>query len=221
MINRICRIRQVIKVVAPRWMFEGGIHDNAHEALVAVRHEEDDQIEHSQYRHFLSWACAGVDAEVVPTGGRDRVGCLPDQVKLTHALNQDLDEAVKDIQQLAGHGEEASWRITELEALCNQHEEATQKLKEEKATLEGMLQSRDMLIMEIAAEIELDRKGEDDDEDEDVDEDDKDEDDDEDDEEDNNDDDDDDDRGGDAATLPVATPPIAAPEEIVEEEEDP
>jgi hypothetical protein len=185
-------------------MFEGGIHDNAHEALVAVRHEEDDQIEHSQYRHFLSWACAGVDAEVVPTGGRDRVGCLPDQVKLTHALNQDLDEAVKDIRQLAGHGEEASWRITELEALCNQHEEATQKLKEEKATLEGMPQSR-----------------EDDDEDEDVDEDDKDEDDDEDDEEDNNDDDDDDDRGGDAATLPVAAPPIVAPEEIVEEEEDP
>jgi hypothetical protein len=54
MINRICRIRQVIKAVAPRWMFEGRIHDNAHEALVAVRHEEDDQIEHSQYRHFLS-----------------------------------------------------------------------------------------------------------------------------------------------------------------------
>jgi hypothetical protein len=33
-------------------------------------------------------------------------------------LTQDLNEAVKEIQQLGNHGEKASWRITEVEALC-------------------------------------------------------------------------------------------------------
>jgi hypothetical protein len=55
---------------------------------------------------------------VIPTEGHDHIGCLVDQVKLAHALTQDLNEAVKEIQQLGNHGEKASWRITEVEALC-------------------------------------------------------------------------------------------------------
>jgi hypothetical protein len=39
--------------------------------------------------------------------------------------------------------------------------EDTQKLKEEKATLEGMVESHDELIMEIAKETGLDCMGED------------------------------------------------------------
>jgi hypothetical protein len=54
-------------------------------------------MEHSQYRHFLSQACEGVDAVVVPAEGHDHVGCLPDQVKLARALNEELDQAMKDI----------------------------------------------------------------------------------------------------------------------------
>jgi hypothetical protein len=39
----------------------------------------------------------GVEAVVLPVGDRDRIGCFADQVKLTHALVQDLDEAVKEL----------------------------------------------------------------------------------------------------------------------------
>jgi HPt (histidine-containing phosphotransfer) domain-containing protein len=106
---------------------------------------------------------------VLPIEGHDRVGCLPDLVKLTQALTKDLDEAVKEIHQLVNHGEEASRRITELEALCMQHEDAAKKLNEEKTTIEGMVQSRNELLMEIADEIRLNRMGEDNHEDEDED----------------------------------------------------
>jgi predicted nuclease with TOPRIM domain len=94
---------------------------------------------------------------VVPAGGRNPVGCLSDQVKLTRALKQELDEAMKEICQLGDHEEEASRRITELEALCKQNEEVIEKLKMENTTLEGMVQSRDELIMEIVAKTRLDR----------------------------------------------------------------
>jgi hypothetical protein len=62
---------------------------------------------------------------------------------------------------LGEHGKEASQKITELEALCKRLREDAQKLKEEKATLEGMVESHDELIMEIAKEIWLDPMGED------------------------------------------------------------
>jgi hypothetical protein len=71
-----------------------------------------------------------------------------------------------------------------------------QKLEEEKTTLEGMVESRDELIMEIARETGLDRMGEDaEDEDEDEYADD----------------------GGDATAPPVPAPPAAALEEIDDE----
>jgi hypothetical protein len=40
---------------------------------------------------------------------------------------------------LGEHGEEASQKITELEALCKKKEDAAKKPKEEKANLEGMI----------------------------------------------------------------------------------
>jgi hypothetical protein len=83
-----------------------------------LQHEEDDQIEHSQYRHFPSHAREGAEAMALPTEGRDRIGCFVDQVKLTSALVRDLDEAIKEVKLLGEHAEEASQKITELEALC-------------------------------------------------------------------------------------------------------
>jgi hypothetical protein len=73
--------------------------------------------------------------------------------------------------------------------------EDTQKLEEEKVTLEGMVKSHNELIMEIARETGLDRMGEDaenEEEDEDADD-------------------------GDAAAPPILAPPTAAPEEIDDE----
>jgi hypothetical protein len=58
----------------------------------------------------------------------------------------------------------------ELEALCNQHTEASQKLMEE-AKLERMIQSCDELIMEMVNEYGLNRMGENDDDEDDDDDD--------------------------------------------------
>jgi hypothetical protein len=119
------------------------------------------------------------------------MGCFTDQVKLTHALVRDLDEAVKEVKLLGGQEEESSQRIIELEALCRKLREDTQRLEEEKATLEGMVESHDELLMEIARETGLNCLGEDaEDEEEDEDADD----------------------GGDATA-----PPAALPEEIDDE----
>jgi hypothetical protein len=114
-------------------------------------------------------------------------------VKLTRALVRYLDEAVKEVKLLGEHEEESSQKITELEALCKRMRGDAQKLREGKATLDGMMKSRDDLLMEIAEENGLNRMGE-------------------------NDNDEDDDDGGDATAPPAPAPPTAAPEEIVEEE---
>jgi hypothetical protein len=75
----------------------------------------------------------------MPARDRDHIGCFTDQVKLTRALVQDLDEAVKAVNLLGEHEEESSQKITELEALCKRLREDAQKLREEKTTLEGMI----------------------------------------------------------------------------------
>jgi hypothetical protein len=77
--------------------------------------------------------------------------------------------------------------------------EDAQKLKEEKVTLEGMVESCDELIMEIAKETGLDRMGED--------------------VEDENKEDEDAVYRGDVDAPPVPAPPVAAPKEVVEEED--
>jgi hypothetical protein len=77
----------------------------------------------------------------------------------------------------------------ELEALCKRLREDTQKLKEEKTTLEGMIQSRDELIIEMAEEYVLNCIGENDDADE-----------------------------RNATAPPTPAPPLAVPEEIVKVE---
>jgi hypothetical protein len=116
--NHIRRICQVVEAPAPWWTFEAGMREAAREALAVLRHEADEQMAHSQYRHFPSRAEEGARAVILPAGGRDHMGCFTDQVKLTHALVQNLDEAVKEVKLLGEHGEESSRKITELEALC-------------------------------------------------------------------------------------------------------
>jgi hypothetical protein len=54
MTDHIWRIRQVVEAPAPRWTFEAGMREAAHEALAILRHEADEQMAHSQYRHFPS-----------------------------------------------------------------------------------------------------------------------------------------------------------------------
>jgi hypothetical protein len=148
-------------------------------------------MEQSQYRHFPSRTREGAEAVVMPVGDRYHIGCFADQVKLTHALVRDLDEAVKEVNLLGEHEEESSQKIIELEALCKRLREDAQKLKEEKTTMEGMIQSRDELIMEMTEEYGLNHMGE------------------------NDDDEDDDDDEGNAIARPA---PAAVPEEIIEEE---
>jgi hypothetical protein len=47
-------------------------------------------------------------------GDRDHIGCFADQVKMSHALVGDLDEAVKEVNLLGEHEEESSQKITKL-----------------------------------------------------------------------------------------------------------
>jgi hypothetical protein len=131
---------------------------------------------------------------VMPTGDCHHIRCFTDQVKLTHALVQDLDEVINGVNLLGEHEEESNQKIIELEALCKRLREDAQKLKEEKATLEGMIQSCDELVMEMAEEYGLNHMGENDD-----------------------DEDEDDDDEGNAAPHPIPVP-ATVPEEIIEEE---
>jgi hypothetical protein len=186
--DRICCIRQVVEAPTPTWTFEAGMRGAAREALAILCHEADEQMAHSQYRHFPSRAEEGAEAIILAVGGHDHMGCFTDQVKLTHALVRNLDEAIKEVKLLGEHEEESSRKITELETLCKKLRDDTQRLEEEKATLEEMVESRDELLMEITRETGLDRMGEDDDDEE---------------EEDAND-------GRDAAAPPAtASPPLA------------
>jgi hypothetical protein len=57
-----------------------------------------------------------------------------------------------------------------MEALCKRLREDAQRLREERTTLEGMIQSRDELILEMAEEYGLNRMGENDDDEDDDDE---------------------------------------------------
>jgi hypothetical protein len=131
----------------------------------------------------------------MPIGDRDHIRCFTDQVKMTRALVRDLDEAVKEVNLLGEHEEESSQKITELEVICKRMRDDAQRLREERTTLERMIQSRDELILEMAKEYGLNCMGEnDDDEDE-----------------------NDDDEGN--VVTPPAPVPAAVPEEIIEEED--
>jgi hypothetical protein len=111
MTDHIHLIHQVVEAPAPRWMFEVGMREVAREALAILRHEADEQMAHSQYRHFSSRA-KGAEAVILPAGGHDRMGCFTNQVKLTCALVRDLDEAVKEVKLLGEHEEESSQKMT-------------------------------------------------------------------------------------------------------------
>jgi chromosome segregation ATPase len=110
-------------------------------------------------------------------------------------LVRDFDEAIKEVNLLGEHEEESNQKITELEALCKSLREDFQRLREENTTLEGMIQSCDELILEMAEEYGLNRMGE------------------------NNDDKDEDDDDEGNTVAPPALAPAAMPEEIVEEED--
>jgi hypothetical protein len=110
-------------------------------------------------------------------------------------LVQDLDEAIKEVNLLGEHEEESSQKITEREALCKRLSEHAQRLREERTTLEGMIQSHDELILEMAEEYGLNHMGENDEEEE----------------------EEDDDEGN--VIAPPAPVPVVMPEEIVEEED--
>jgi hypothetical protein len=131
---------------------------------------------------------------VMPAGDRDHIRCFTDPVKLTRALARDLNEAIKVVNLIGEHEEESSQKITQLEALCKRLREDAQKLREEKTTLEGMIQSRDELILETTEEYGLNRMGE------------------------NDDDEDEDDDDEENTVTPPAPVPTAVPEEIIEEE---
>jgi hypothetical protein len=90
-------------------------------------------------------------------------------------------------------------KITELEALCKELREDTQRLEEEKATLEEIVESHDELLTDSSREMGLDRMGEDEDEQK---------------------EEEDADDGRDATAPPVATPPPPVPPTIVPEEID-
>jgi hypothetical protein len=52
--DHIHLIRQVVEAPAPRWTFESGMREAAHEALAVLQHESDERVAHSQYHHFSS-----------------------------------------------------------------------------------------------------------------------------------------------------------------------
>jgi hypothetical protein len=62
------------------------MREAAREALVVLHHEADEQMAHSQYRHFPSRAEEGAEAVILLAGGHDHMGCFTDQVKLARAL---------------------------------------------------------------------------------------------------------------------------------------
>jgi hypothetical protein len=159
--------------------------------LTVLLHEVNEQMEHLQYHHFPSHAGEGAEAVVMPVGDCGHIGCFTDQVQLTHCLVQDLDEAVKEL--LGDHEDESSQKIMKLEALCKRLREDAQKLREEKATLEGMIKSCDELLMEMAEEYGLNHMGE-------------------------NDNDEDEDNEGNTIGPPAPMPHAAALEEIVKDE---
>jgi hypothetical protein len=192
--DHICRIRQVVEASTPRWTFKRGMREATREALVLLRHEAEKQIEQSQYRHFLSRAQEGAEVVVMPAGDHDHIGCFTNKVKLTHALVRDIDEAVKEVKLLGENEDESSQKIIELEALCKRLREDAQKLREERATLEGMIKSHDELLMEMAKEYGLNCMGEN-----------------------NDDEDEDDDDEGNATAPPTPVPPATMPKEIIDE----
>jgi hypothetical protein len=64
------------------------------------------------------------------------------------------------VKLLGEYEKESSQKIAKLEALCKKLREDTQRLKEEKATLEEMVDSHNEVLMEIAREMRLDLMGE-------------------------------------------------------------
>jgi hypothetical protein len=54
LIPLVCTCGDLLEAAAPRWTFEAGMREAAQEALAVLWHEADEEMTHSQYRHFLS-----------------------------------------------------------------------------------------------------------------------------------------------------------------------
>jgi hypothetical protein len=106
--DHIRRIHHVVEATTPMWTFEEGMREAAREALALLRHEVEEQMEQLQYCHFLSRAREGAKVVVIPAGDRDHIECFTNQVKLTRALVEDLDEPIKEVNLLGEHEEESS-----------------------------------------------------------------------------------------------------------------
>jgi hypothetical protein len=115
----ICHTHQVHEAATPRAKFEADIWDAACQTFAILRHEEDDPMEHTQYRHFLSRPHGGSNLVVLPTRHNDPVGCLHEQVHLTCTMNEELDQAMSEIPCLCEQERVAKRKIEDLEALCN------------------------------------------------------------------------------------------------------
>jgi hypothetical protein len=76
--DHIHRIYQVVEVFTPRWTFEGGMREATWEALAVLRHEANEQMEHSKYYHFPNCTREGAEAVVMPAGDHDHIGCFTD-----------------------------------------------------------------------------------------------------------------------------------------------
>jgi hypothetical protein len=88
----------------------------------------------------------------MPAGDRDHIGCFTDQVKLTWALVQDLDEAIKEVNLLGEHEEESSQKITELEVVCKRLRDDGQWLREERTwCVTGSWSSRRRIDLQITS----------------------------------------------------------------------
>jgi hypothetical protein len=81
--DHIHRIRHMVEATTPRWTFERGMREATREDLALLWHEVKEQMEQSQYHHFLSRTREGAKAVVIPAGDHDHIGCFADQVKLT------------------------------------------------------------------------------------------------------------------------------------------
>jgi hypothetical protein len=161
--DHIRRIHHVVVATTLRWTFEGGMRETAQEALVLLRHEAEEQMEQSQYCHFLSRAWEEAKAMVMPAGDRDHIGCFIDQVKLTCPLVREFDEAIKEVNLLGEHEEKSSQRSQSWRPCARGWGKMLSSWRRRRPpwkewsspVMSWMIQSRDELIIDMAKEYGL------------------------------------------------------------------
>jgi hypothetical protein len=113
MIDGIRRIYRIHYAFAPRAMFNAGIRDAAREALMALRNEKAKTLQGSKFRHFPSKALRSSEVHVHSNVHDDPTGRLKEQVRLTKALV----EAIQEIEDLHNSYEEQEQLIKDHDDL--------------------------------------------------------------------------------------------------------